>query len=100
MAIDLSELSPKALQALTNLAEDSRKNGKTLDATLCALVDGHLNRSEDDEDAEFLAYCAEELKGIEADLGPDALTIENARRILSKVSGSMTEAIIEDRGDR
>ena len=89
MAIDLSELSPKALKALTDLAEDSRKNGKTLDATLCELVDEHLNRSEDNEDTEFLAHCAEVLKEIEADLGPEALTVENARRILSKVPGSL-----------
>ena len=100
MTINLNELTPKALQALTDLAEASKKNGRALDTTLCDLVDEHLNRSENNEDVEFLAHCTEDLKGIEADLGPDVLTVENARRILSKVSGSMAEAIIEDRGDR
>ena len=100
MMIDLSELSPRALKALTDLAEDSKKNGKTLDTTLCELVNEYLNCSEDNEDTEFLAHCAEELREIEAELGPDALTVENARRILSRVPGSMAEAIIEDRGDR
>ncbi len=100
MAIDPNELSPKALEALTDLAEDSRKNGKELDATLRELVDKQLKRREVDEDTELIAHCAQELQEIEAELGPEALTIEEARRILSKVPGSMADDIIQDRGNR
>src|SRR5262249_39608904 len=53
-----------------------------------------------EEDTEFFALCMEELRELEAELGPGTLTIEEAHRILSKVPGSMVEDIDEDRGDR
>lgn len=53
-----------------------------------------------EEDTEYVAYCMEELRELEAQFGPEALTVENARRILSKVSGSIVDVLNQDRGER
>jgi hypothetical protein len=120
MATNSSALSQEDRRALTQIADKSGDKG------LRDAVNAYLERSAKgsepngsearlatqakasdrptdinlEEDTEFLALCMEELRGLEAELGPETLTIEEAHRILSKVPGSMVEDIHEDRGDR
>ena len=104
-------LSP-AEQHLTTLAD------KSGDTDLCAAVQTYLLRltstqrpdphsapqgadlAGGDEDTECLTHCLQELREIEAELGPEALTLAEAHRILSRVPGSMVDDILDDRGDR
>jgi hypothetical protein len=120
MATNSSALSQEDRRALTRLAHKSGDKG------LRDAVNAYLQRSAKgsgpngsetrlatqakaagrptdinfEEDTEFLALCMEELRELEAELGPGTLTVDEAHRILSKVPGSMVEDIHEDRGDR
>lgn len=120
MATNPSEFSQADRRALTQLADksgdkvlhdavndylrrsakESEPNGSEAPPATYAKAAGHPADIDFEEDTEFLALCMEELRELEADLGPEALTIDEAHRILSKVPGSMVEDVQEDRGDR
>ncbi len=52
-------------------------------------------RAEEDWlDTEFMDWCADQVRG------KQVISLEEARRILSTVSGSLSDAIIADRDDR
>lgn len=53
-----------------------------------------------EEDTEYLNFCMEELRGLEARFGPEALTDEESHRILSKVGRSAADLLNEDRGEQ
>jgi len=96
MAIDPNDIRLSEEQKRL-IAKRADQNGKPWQAVLQEALepaDAGI-----DEDTEFLALCAKELREIEAEVGADALTIEEAHRILSKVPGSMVEDIQEDRGE-
>ena len=124
MSIDPNEIRLSSEQQQL-IAERATRSGKPWQAILQdALCDALMPRSETasspangnaqpaqeqakaqpppgfDEDTEYLALCMEELCEIEAEFGSESLTGDDARRILSKVPGSMIEDIDEDRGDR
>ena len=95
MAIDLSELSPETIEVLTELAEESGKNGKDLATTLREVVDALKSRPRQEEswlDTEYMDSCAAEVH--------KQVSLDRMREILSKVPGSLADDIIEDRGDR
>lgn len=120
MATNSSEFSQADRRALTQLAEKSgdkvlrdavnaylrrsakgsEPNGSEAPSANQSKAAGHLTDTNFEEDTEFLALCMEELGELETDLGPEALTTDEAHRILSKVPGSMVEDIQEDRSDR
>ena len=78
------------------LAKVADKNGQPWrEALRNALAQYEQASSEDDGlDNEFMDWCAEEVSG------KKIISLEEARRILSKVPGSMADDIIADRGDR
>ncbi len=93
MAIDPKELSPETLDALSELAEESGKNGKELSTALREAVDAYLRRSDDEVD--LAAEYRELFPGHEIDEEP--VSVERMRKILSKCSGSLADDIIADR---
>lgn len=121
MAIDLNEieLSPEQKQII---AERATRNGKPWQTVLQEAIAPTSERTAQpangtsqpvekrasaqpppgfDKDTEFLALCMEELREIEAaQRSSKKPSIEDARRILAKVPGSMLDDINEDRGDR
>jgi Arc/MetJ-type ribon-helix-helix transcriptional regulator len=60
----------------------------------CRPDDGKRSMPEHLIDYEAIAYCAREIEG------KDVPSIEEVRRILAKVPGSMAQAVIEEREDR
>ena len=120
MAIDLNEiqLSPEQRQLIAERAAQSGQLWQTVlqenltpkgEAAFRPANESHQSAEgqaieklspDFDEDTEFLALCMEDLRKIEAEVGSEALTLEEANRILSKVPGSMLEDLNEDRGER
>ena len=84
------------------IAERAARNGKTWQTVLQEALAPKSEEEEYDLDTEFLALLAEDQKELEKELGHGPITIEEARKILSKVPGSMADDIIADadRGDR
>lgn len=121
MAIDLNEIE-LSLEQKQIIAERAAQNGKSWQAVLQEALTSPSERAAKpangtpqpvekqtstqpppgfDEDTAFLTLCMEELHEIEAaQRGSKKPTIEDARRILAKVPGSMLDDINEDRGDR
>lgn len=102
METETTELSHADKQQLAELAERTGNNA-VREAVNAYLEQKDNNGTEApgfEEDTEYVAYCMEELRELEARFGPEALTAENARRILSKVSGSIVDVLNEDRGER
>ena len=102
MAMDQTGLSDADRKQLAELAE------RTGDNAVRAAVNAYLEQEDGngaerpgfEEDTEYLAYCMEELRELEARFGPEKLTDEEAHRILSKISGSIVDVLNEDRGER
>ncbi len=102
MDTDRTVLNNADRQKLAELAE------RTGDAAVRDTVHAYLEQGESngsaqpgfEEDTECLAYCMEELRAIEEKFGPEALTDEEAHRILSKVQGSIVDVLDDDRGER
>jgi hypothetical protein len=102
MTIEQTELSNTDKQQLAELAERTGNDAVrvAVNAYLEQRDSNGAEASEFEEDTEYLAYCMEELRGLEARFGPEALTDEEAHRILAKVSGSIVDVLNEDRGER
>ncbi len=117
MAIDLSEiqLSPEQKQLVAERAAQSGQSWQTVLQEALMLKGEAASRPANgshqsaekqdsgelspdfDEDTEFLALCMEDLREIEAEQATiKKPTIEDARRILAKVPGSMLEDINSD----
>jgi len=60
----------------------------------CLAHDAKKSMREDLIDHEAIAYCAREIAG------KDVPSIEEVRRMLSKIPGSMAQAVIQEREDR
>jgi hypothetical protein len=95
MAIDPSELSPEVVEALTELAEESGKNGKELASALREAVDAYLKRS---AEVDLAAEYRELFPGHE--IGEESVSLERMREILAKCTGPLADDIIADRKDR
>ena len=108
MAVDSTELSKADKQNLAAIAEKS--GDEALLKAVHAYIEHPTHPQQDkrngaellgfEEDTECFAYCMEELGEIETRFGPNALTDEEAQRILSKVQGSVLDALNADRGER
>ena len=102
METDTTELSHADKQRLAELAE--RTGSEAVRVAVSAYLEQQGSNGGEapgcEEDTEYLAYCMEELDKLEARFSQEALTAENARRILSKVSGSIVDVLNEDRGER
>ena len=89
MTIEQTELSNADKLQLAELAH------RTGDDAVRVAVNAYLEQRESngaetpgfEEDTEYLAYCMEELRKLEARFGPEALTDEEAHRILAKSQG-------------
>ncbi len=96
MAIDPNELSTKTLEALTDLAEESGKNGKDLTTALREAADALKSRPSPEEDwidTEYLQWCEEELKGKEIP------SLDEVRQALSSIPGSLSDEIVAERDE-
>lgn len=88
-------LSPEQQQRLAKVANQHGQSWQAAFDDALAQLERKSRTDEDHElDTEFLALCAEEIRGRK----PVSLT--RMREILSKVSGSMAQDIIADREDR
>ncbi len=102
------ELRPEEERALL---ERARVSGSDLASYIHQILRGHLRTSELDSgpaevanggaptledliDYEAIESCAREVEG------KDVPSIEEVRRLLSKIPGSMAQAVIEEREDR
>jgi hypothetical protein len=76
------------------IAERADRNGQSWQTVLQEAL--ALESAKDDEglDTEFMDWCAEQGRG------KDVISLEEARRILAKCSGSLAQNIIADREDR
>ena len=91
------ELSPEQKKII---AERAAQNGKPWQAVLQEALTPQSEEEKYGLDTEFVARCAEELEALNLELGSKPVTRERMREILSKVPGSMSDDILEDRGDR
>jgi putative addiction module CopG family antidote len=73
-------------EAVRRFHQEDQKGGHTSDAEQAP--------PDDLIDQEAIAYCAREVEG------KDVPSIEEVRRMLSKIPGSMAQAVIEEREDR
>lgn len=76
------------------IAEQANKNGKPWQSVLQAVLDSSGVAAREDADAEFMDWCAEQVRGREI------ISLDEAHRILSKCSGPLAQDIIDDRHDR
>ena len=91
------ELSPEQKKII---AERAAQNGKPWQTVLQDAITPKSEEEKYDLDTDFLALCEQELEALNQELGPEPVTHERMREILSKVPGSMSDDILEDRGDR
>ena len=102
MDTDRTVLNNADRQKLAELAERTGDDA-VRDVVTAYFAQGERNGTKHpgfEEDTECLAYCMEELRAIEEKFGPEALTDEEAHRILSKVQGSIVDVLDDDRGER
>ena len=76
------------------IAEQANKNGKPWQSVLQEVLDSSGVADREDVDAEFMDWCAEQVRGREI------ISLDEAHRILSKCSGPLAQDIIDDRSDR
>ena len=78
------------------IAEWADQNGKPWQTALQTMLEpsNAENAEEDWLDTEFMEWCAEQVRG------KTVISLEEARRVLAKVSGSLSDNIIADRADR
>ena len=76
-----------------HIAEQADQNGKPWQVVLQEAL-GSRRAGEDWLDTKFMDWCAEQVRG------KKIISLVEARHILSKVSNSLSDAIIADREDR
>ena len=90
------QLSPEHKRLI---AERADQNGKPWRTVLNDAL-GKPTEFDELEDTEFLAFCIEELEELKQKYGDEPPSLEDVRRILSKVPGSLADDIIADRVGR
>ncbi len=76
------------------IAEQANRNGKPWQSVLQEVFDSNRGTDHEGLDAEFMDWCAEQVRGKEI------ISLDEAHRILSECSGPLTQDIIDDRHDR
>jgi hypothetical protein len=77
------------------LLERARMSGRDLASYVRAIIQDHIDHGDaiagldDPVDHEAIAYCAREIEG------KDVPSLEEVRRALAKIQGSMAQAVIE-----
>lgn len=99
MSIDVNEIK-LSLEQKRTIAERAAQNGQPWQTVLQDAITPNSEEEDQDLDTAFLALIAEEQKELEQALGHGPIRIEEARKILAKVPGSMADDIIADRGNR
>ena len=79
-----------------HIAERADRNGKPWQTVLQTMLEppNAENAQEDWLDTAFMEWCAEQVRG------KTVISLEETRRVLAKVSGSLSDKIIADREDR
>lgn len=88
------ELPPEEEKALL---ERARMSGRDVASYVRDIIQDHIEQADavgEPVDHEAIDQCAREIEG---KLVP---TLEEVRRALAKIPGSMAEAVIEERGER
>lgn len=99
MSIDVSEIK-LSLEQKRTIAERAAQNGQPWQTVLQDAITPNSAKEDQDLDTAFLALIAEEQKELKQVLGHEPISIEEARKILTKVPGSMAGDIIADRENR
>ncbi|HXG22349.1 MAG TPA: hypothetical protein VNN62_25175 [Methylomirabilota bacterium] len=76
------------------IAERADRSGQPWQAILQEALASESAKDDEGLDTEFMDWCAEQVGG------KDVISLEEARRILAKCSGSFAQDIIADREDR
>ena len=91
------ELPPEEEEVLL---ERARVSGRDLASYIKEIIQDHIEHGDaiagldDLVDHEAIAYCAREIEG------KDVPSLEEIRRALTKIQGSMAQAVIEERDER